>query len=102
MVARERRKPIDEIQMLATGEFWGGKRALELGLIDALGDRETALEDLGRMTSVPVRKTVRVAPPRPFFERMFSGGLASMPGLATGIRDALEDTLLDLGPFGPR
>ncbi|HEV2165522.1 MAG TPA: signal peptide peptidase SppA [Thermoplasmata archaeon] len=102
MVARERRKPVDEVQMLATGEFWGGKRALELGLVDALGDREAALEELARMTAVSVRKTVRVAPPRPFLERFFSGGLASMPGLALGLRDAVEDALVDLGPFGPR
>jgi protease-4 len=102
MVARERRKSTEEIQALATGEFWSGKKALELGLVDALGDRETALEDLAHMTSVPSRKTVRVAPPRPFFERMFASGISAIPSLASGLRDAIEDTMLDLGPFAPR
>jgi protease-4 len=102
MVARERKRPLEDILLLATGEFWSGKRALELGLIDALGDRETALEELSRITSVPTRKTVRVAPPRAFFERMFASGLSIVPGLTVSLRDAIEDSLLDLGPFGPR
>ncbi|MCI4322313.1 MAG: signal peptide peptidase SppA, partial [Thermoplasmata archaeon] len=44
MVARERKRPVEEIRALATGEFWSGRRALELGLVDRLGDREEALE----------------------------------------------------------
>ncbi|HEV2519464.1 MAG TPA: signal peptide peptidase SppA [Thermoplasmata archaeon] len=99
MVARERHRPLDEIRALATGEFWSGTRALELGLIDALGDRETALEELARMTSVPARKTLRVAPPRPFLERFFQSGLSLAPGLVVGLRDAIEDSILELsGP----
>jgi len=39
---------------------------------------------------------VRVAPPRPFFERLFSGGMSSLvPGLASGVRDAVEDAVWD-------
>ncbi|MFI5415587.1 MAG: signal peptide peptidase SppA, partial [Candidatus Lutacidiplasmatales archaeon] len=96
MVARERKRPIEEIRALATGEFWSGRRAKELGLVDQLGDREEALTELSRLTGVPVTKAVRVVPPRPFFERVFSGGMASMvPGLSTGIRDTIEDALWD-------
>jgi protease-4 len=96
MVARERRRPVEEIRALATGEFWSGRRALELGLVDRLGDREEALEELSRLTGVSSRKAVRVAPPRPFFERMVSGGFSSIgPGLSTAMRDAVEDALWD-------
>ncbi|HEV8049271.1 MAG TPA: signal peptide peptidase SppA [Thermoplasmata archaeon] len=96
MVARERKRPVADILPLATGEFWSGRKALELGLVDALGDREEALTELGRIAGVSPTKVVRVAPPRPFFERMFSGGMGSfVPGLASGMRDAVEDAVWD-------
>jgi protease-4 len=96
MVARERKRPVDEIRQLATGEFWSGRRAKELGLVDRLGDREEALAELSRLTGVPASKAVRVVPPRPFFERVFSGGMAGVvPGLSTGVRDVVEDAIWD-------
>jgi protease IV len=101
LVARERKRPFEEIRALATGEFWTGARALQLGLVDALGDHEAALEELAKMTGVSVRKTVRVTPPRSFLERFFSGGAGAMAGgIATRIHESLEDSLLDSGGFG--
>lgn len=97
-VAKERRRPVDEIRPLATGEVWSGRRALELGLVDALGDREEVLGELARTVGLPPRKTVHVAPPRPFLERLLAGGVAgSLGGLSGGLRESLEDALLDLG-----
>ncbi len=96
LVARERRMPVDQILPLATGEFWSGRKALELGLVDALADREGALEALAQATGVPSSKTVRVAPPRPFLERVFSGGISSlMGGLRLQVEDAVEDALVE-------
>jgi protease IV len=102
LVARERKRPVDEIRALATGEFWTGRRALALGLIDALGDREEALAALGELTGVAVRKTLRLAPPRPLIDRLLSGGANSTGGLSGRFHDVLEDTLLDLSGFGFR
>jgi protease-4 len=96
MVARERHKSVDVVRALATGEFWSGKRAFSLGLVDALGDREEALFALSQMTGVPSGKTVRVTPPRPFFERMMGGGLSALSGsVREGVGDALESLLLE-------
>lgn len=96
MVAQERKRPLEEIRGLATGEFWSGRRAKELGLVDRLGDREEALAELSRLTGVPVAKAVRVVPPRPFLERVFSNGMsAALPGLSTGVRDMVEDAVWD-------
>lgn len=95
-VARERRRSVDQVLPLATGEFWSGRKALELGLIDALGDRQAALEELARGTGVPLQRTVRVAPPRPFMERFMSGGLEVLGShVRDGIHDALEDLVYD-------
>jgi protease IV len=102
LVAKERRRSVDEIRPLATGEFWSGRRALQLGLVDSLGDREEALEALSQATGVPVRKTYRLAPPRPFVDRLLSGGSSSLGGLSGRFHDALEDAVLDLGGIGLR
>jgi protease-4 len=95
-VARERKRPLDEIRALATGEFWSGRRARELGLVDALGDREEALAELSRLTGVPASRAVGVVPHRPFLERMLSSGVsAAIPSLSNGVRDAVEDAVWD-------
>ncbi len=103
LVARERKRPAAEIRALATGEFWTGSQALKLGLVDALADREVALEELARTTGVPSRKTVRLLPPRPFFERLLSGGAnAVSASLSDRVRESLEDAILDAGGPGLR
>lgn len=89
LVARERHRAVSEIEPLATGEYWSGRRALTLGLVDALGDREEALLALSQLTGVPVLKTVRVTPPRPFLERFLGGGLQA-------VRHGVQDAVLDL------
>jgi protease IV len=102
VVARERKRPLEEVRALATGEFWSGARALELGLIDALGDHETALESLAQATGVPARKTLRVSPPRGFFERvLLGGGNALGSALVNRLSESVEETVSDLGGFGP-
>ncbi len=101
VVAQERHRSVDEIRKLATGEFWSGAQALQLGLIDALGDRESVLEELAKATGVPSRKTIRVAPPRPFLDRVLSGGASAFAaGFGDRIRESVEDAALDLGELG--
>lgn len=95
-VATARSRPVAEIRALATGEVFRGRTALRLGLIDALGDHEEALEELGRLAGVSPRRTVRVEPPRPFLERILSGSLRSFgPALRGGLGEALEDLAWD-------
>lgn len=97
LVARERKKSVAEILPLATGEFWSGSTALRLGLIDALGDRFAALDELARTTGVDARRTVLVAPPRPFLERFFGSGFSAIGGsVALGVKDGVQDALEDL------
>ena len=102
IVAQERKRPLEEVRGLATGEFWTGSRALSLGLVDQLGDREIALEELARAVGVPSRKTIRVVPPRGLFDRIVNGNSYSAGGLSARLRDAVEDSVLDLGGLGFR
>ena len=100
LVARERKQKVDAIRSLATGEFWSGTRAKELGLVDELGDREIALQGLAQMTGVPAQRAVRLAPPRPFLERLLGGTLEHLgPGLVSRIRESVEDSVFDVGDW---
>lgn len=96
LVARERKKSPDEVRELATGEFWSGKRALTLGLVDALGDREMALDALAAEAGVPVHRVLRIGPPQPFLQRLFGAGALSLGTAAIGgLRDSVEEAVLD-------
>lgn len=96
LVARERKRPVEEILPLATGEFWTGSQALKLGLIDALADHEGALEELARLTGVASRKAVRIAPPRPFLDRLIYGSAMSLgTGLVERFREGVEDAIFE-------
>lgn len=103
LVAKERKRPVEEIVRLATGEYWTGTQAMKLGLVDALADREAALEELARLTGVSSRRTVRLSPPRPFIERVFGGSAAGVgSGLIGRFQDAVEDAILDGERFSLR
>ena len=103
LVARERKRSVEEVRALATGEFWTGSQALKLGLVDGLADREAALEELAKTTGVPSRKTVRLLPPRTFLDRLLSGSQNDLGGGLLGrLRDSVEDAVLDVGPFSLR
>jgi len=43
-IAANRDMPVEKVKEIATGEFYLGSEALQLGLIDSLGDKETAKE----------------------------------------------------------
>jgi len=101
-VATARRKTEEEVRALATGEVWSGARAQALGLIDALGDREDALEDLARTVGVVSRRTVIATPPRPFLMRFLGGESRFSASLSDRLTEALQDALLDLGSGGLR
>lgn len=54
-VAASRRLSDDQVRELATGQVWLGRRAVELGLVDEIGDTERAIEIAAEMAGVPAR-----------------------------------------------
>jgi serine protease SohB len=78
---------------LFSGEYWTGNRALELGLIDGIGElRSTLRERFGEKVVTPV-----IAGERSFFSRRIFGGTRSeltAGGLAGDIISALETRAL--------
>ncbi len=74
-VARGRNLPEERVRELATGEVWLGEQALELSLVDELGDLERAVELAAEAAGVPPRSSpVRIR--RPFVTRL-AGRFAS-------------------------
>ena len=76
---------------LATGEIFTGRGAMERGLVDELGDFDTAL-DLAAGLGRTRRRAIWVRPKRPFLER-FVGGISG-PAVTGGIVSELERHLM--------
>ena len=81
----------ERVRELATGEVWLGEQALELGLVDEVGDLERAIEVAAELAHVPARAApVRLR--RPFLARLvdrFAGRAA------TALADQAELRLWD-------
>ena len=69
IVARERRMDPEAVRRLATGEVFRAPRAMELGLVDELGDLDTAVDLATELSGAP-RRPVRVGPRRGLRERL--------------------------------
>ncbi len=71
-VAQGRKMDEAQVRELATGEVFTARRAHSLGLVDLLGDAETAL-DLAAGAAGIRRRVKSIRPRRPFFRGLFRG-----------------------------
>jgi len=103
MVKERRGKNLTDDPELFTGLFWSGKKGLELGLVDSLGDMRTVLKDrYGAKAEFKL-----ITPPRGLFGRRLGMFGSSTPTLgpdvasafAAGMVDAAEERAL-WGRFG--
>jgi len=83
-VAEARGLGLETVQALATGEVFWAKQALELGLVDELGDQERAIELAMELGQVP-RRLIYVRPKRPRWRRWL-GRFASLVVEELGIQ----------------
>lgn len=72
---RSRRDGLVESEDLFTGEIWTGRRALELGLVDALGTTREVLAE-----RFPGAEPVTVEPRKPLLARLGLAGIAGPAG----------------------
>ena len=94
-LAEGRRMTDARARELATGEIWLGRQALELGLVDEIGDLERAVEVAAAMAGVPAKSApVRVR--RPLFSRLVGRFTAS---LAAAVANEVEARLDDRSRF---
>jgi len=88
-VATARGLTPERVRELATGEVWLGTKAVELGLVDEVGDLEHAVEIAAEMAGVPA-KAAPVRLPRPFFSRIAERFATS---ISQSVADELEARL---------
>ena len=86
-VAEGRGMEVDGVMELATGEIFTGRGAKERGLVDELGDFDTALDLAAGLGGVR-RRPEWVKPSRPFMERLM--GRFGGPSVTDGIVSELE------------
>ena len=90
VVAEGRHMEEDQVKQLATGEVFTGKGAKERGLVDGLGDFDTALDRAVKLGKAR-RRPIWVRPRRPFLERFV--GRVGGPGVAESIASELEPVI---------
>jgi protease-4 len=76
-VAKFRRLERSKVKDLATGEIFTAKRALQMGLVDELGDDERAIELASQLGNVP-KRVVYMRRRRGLLQRLFRGFASSI------------------------
>jgi len=106
-VAAGRRLELDEVHKIARGRIWTGEDALRLGLVDALGGRDVALDEVRRLLGLEGDAPLRLKrfPARRGTLDLFFGARADRSArsaalaLARSIR-ALQPIVRTLGDAG--
>lgn len=102
VVARGRRRPVEDIDKLAQGRVYSARRAHELGLVDELGSARDAIRHAAGLAGVPHAEPVVVRPPHaPLPPAPLAARAAQAVFAALGLELALERASLglNLGPF---
>jgi protease-4 len=92
MVAEARGIPLERARELATGEVFTARQAKEHGLIDELGDLDTAIDLAQGMAEMAERKVSYIRPHRALRDRLLNG-VAS--GAVDSFAHAIEAKLLE-------
>ncbi|MGI2855538.1 signal peptide peptidase SppA [Shewanella algae] len=83
LVANERNMTLEQVDKIAQGRVWSGKKALELGLVDELGDLDSAiakaaeLAGLDKFDSRVIEQ--ELTPEQLFIQEMFASVSAYLP-----------------------
>jgi protease-4 len=92
LVAEARKMPRERVQELATGEIFTAEQAMQNGLIDELGDLDTAIDLAQGMANLPERKVTYARPHRSLRDRLLTGtATGMMDTFAYGVEALLRD-----------
>jgi protease-4 len=97
MVAVSRKLSPDRVRELATGELFTAEQAKEHGLIDELGDLDTAIDLAQKLAKLPERKVSYIRPHRGLRDRLLSGTATSLvEAFAFAVEARLQNRRIDL------
>ncbi len=73
LVAESRKLPVAQVEQLAEGRVWSGRRALDLKLIDGFGDLDFAIAEAAKRAKLPANpRVVVIRPERPLLNQLFA------------------------------
>ena len=102
-VAEGRQKSLEEVEEIARGRVWTGRQALEIGLVDELGDFQTAVERAKMLAGLPIDETVPVVPieaPKRYLPPLaFTDGTLWLEAVLDALRPFLGTRILTLMPW---
>ncbi len=90
-VARARSLPVDSVRAIAEGRVWSGEDALALGLVDAIGDLDDAIEHaagLAGLEAYGILEVPKVQSASDMFQKLFDD---TPPPVVGTIRTALDE-----------
>ncbi|MCG9730785.1 signal peptide peptidase SppA [Shewanella sp. Isolate13] len=83
LVAKERDMSLEQVDNIAQGRVWTGRKALELGLVDDLGELEDAVTKAAEMASLDTFDTEvierELSPQEQFIQEMFASASSYLP-----------------------
>lgn len=83
LVAKERKMTLEQVDAIAQGRVWSGKKALELGLVDELGDIDAAIAKAATLANLTLFDTrvieQELSPEEQFLQQMFASVSAYLP-----------------------
>jgi ClpP class serine protease len=103
-VAEGRKLPESTVRELATGQVYTGEQALALGLVDAVGGLQDAIDEAEKLAGITDARIIEHTPS--FFEQLFAGpGFGNIGAVLQGFVLGEDVTLLReflSGVSGPR
>jgi len=72
-VADGRKRSVDDVDSIAQGRVWSGKRAIDIGLIDKFGGLQDAVECAARMAKLSEYRLREYPEVQSIFERLLGG-----------------------------
>ncbi|WOT06805.1 signal peptide peptidase SppA [Shewanella youngdeokensis] len=83
LVAKERNMSVDEVDAIAQGRVWTGRKALELGLVDEIGDLQQAISQAAKLAELERYDTEvieqELSPQEAFVQDMFASVSTYLP-----------------------
>jgi protease-4 len=99
-VSEGRGKTYEQVHELAQGRVWTGAAAMQHGLVDAMGDLETALNEARGAAKIGAEVPLEVYPPEPTLKDLIEGLADTSPGDLLGraeVLTALAQVRAELG-----
>jgi len=102
-VAEGREMAVEDVEKIARGRVWTGRQALDIGLVDELGDLQAAIDRAKLLAGLPLDDTVPVAPietPKKYTPPpAFTGSQAWARSLVDSLRPFTGTRVLALMPW---